>query len=231
MPPSPNAPRFLLGKNDSVPTVPQLAGHPPVAVDLAARADRLGRVLDQREAVPGGQRDEHLHGRHLAEEVHGDDARVRGVIAASIAAGAMLNVAGSMSTNTGVPPALWMAPAVAKKVKGVVMTSSPRLQIQRLEREQQRVRAAGAGNGVLRSRERGDGGLELPDFGAHDEGLALDHGHHGREHLVFDAAILSDEVEQRYVHWYRPCGKRPRVGRSGRATGGVESWNHGSRVT
>ena len=30
-----------------------------------------------------------------------------------------------MSTKTGVPPALWMAPAVAKKVKAVVMTSSP----------------------------------------------------------------------------------------------------------
>jgi hypothetical protein len=30
-----------------------------------------------------------------------------------------------MSTNTGVPPALWMAPAVAKKVNAVVITSSP----------------------------------------------------------------------------------------------------------
>src|SRR5207302_1468792 len=52
-------------------------------------------------------------------------ARVRGVIAASAAAGSMLNVAGSMSTKTGVPPALWMAPAVAKNVNGVVTTSSP----------------------------------------------------------------------------------------------------------
>ena len=54
-------------------------------------------------------------------------ARVRGVMAASMAAGEMLNVAGSMSTKTGVPPALWIAPAVAKKVNGGVMTSSPGL--------------------------------------------------------------------------------------------------------
>src|SRR6267143_6952676 len=54
-------------------------------------------------------------------------ARVRGVIAASTAAGSILNVPGSMSTNTGVPPALWIVPAVAKNVKGVVMTSSPGL--------------------------------------------------------------------------------------------------------
>ena len=52
-------------------------------------------------------------------------ARVRGVMAASMAAGEMLNVTGSMSTKTGVPPALWMVPAVAKKVKAGVMTSSP----------------------------------------------------------------------------------------------------------
>ncbi len=31
-----------------------------------------------------------------------------------------------MSANTGVAPALWIVPAVAKKVKGVVITSSPR---------------------------------------------------------------------------------------------------------
>src|SRR6266581_4203946 len=54
-------------------------------------------------------------------------ARVRGVMAASTAAGSILNVSGSMSTNTGVPPALWIVPAVAKNVNGVVMTSSPGL--------------------------------------------------------------------------------------------------------
>src|SRR5260370_1280376 len=37
----------------------------------------------------------------------------------------MLKLSGSMSTKTGVPPVLWMVPAVAKNVNGVVMTSSP----------------------------------------------------------------------------------------------------------
>ena len=53
-------------------------------------------------------------------------AFVFGVIAAAIAAGEMLKVFGSMSTNTGVAPTLWIVPAVAKKVNGVVITSSPR---------------------------------------------------------------------------------------------------------
>ena len=52
-------------------------------------------------------------------------ARVRSVIASSISAGSRLNVASSMSTNTGVAPTLLMDSAVAKKVNGVVMTSSP----------------------------------------------------------------------------------------------------------
>src|SRR5213596_2116308 len=52
-------------------------------------------------------------------------ARVRGVMAASTAAGSRLKVPGSMSTNTGVPPALWIVPAVAKKVNAGAMTSSP----------------------------------------------------------------------------------------------------------
>src|SRR5256885_7714216 len=55
----------------------------------------------------------------------GMTARVRGVMAASTAAGSMLKVPGSMSTKTGVPPALWMVPAVAKNVNGVVITSAP----------------------------------------------------------------------------------------------------------
>src|SRR5437763_9269959 len=54
-------------------------------------------------------------------------ARVRDVIFASISSGAMLQVTGSMSTNTGVAPSRTMTSAVAMKVNGVVMTSSPGL--------------------------------------------------------------------------------------------------------
>ncbi len=52
-------------------------------------------------------------------------ARVRGVIAASISAGSILYVRGSMSTKTGVAPTMPMASVVATNVNGVVMTSSP----------------------------------------------------------------------------------------------------------
>ena len=46
-------------------------------------------------------------------------------MAGSISAGSMLNVTGSMSTNTGVAPTLLIDSGVAKNVNGVVMTSSP----------------------------------------------------------------------------------------------------------
>jgi len=47
------------------------------------------------------------------------------VIAASIFAALMLYVSGSMSTKTGFAPRRAIEPAVEKKVKGVVITSSP----------------------------------------------------------------------------------------------------------
>src|SRR5207249_9201445 len=52
-------------------------------------------------------------------------ALVFGVMAASILAGSMHLVFGSQSTNTAVAPAIQIASAVAKKVLGWVMTSSP----------------------------------------------------------------------------------------------------------
>ena len=52
-------------------------------------------------------------------------ALVRGVIAAATAPASMLNVAGSMSTNTGARPPGRSQPAVAKNENGVVTTSSP----------------------------------------------------------------------------------------------------------
>jgi hypothetical protein len=48
------------------------------------------------------------------------------VTAALACIGSMLNVFGSMSTKTGVAPTLWIVPAVAKNVNGVVITSCPR---------------------------------------------------------------------------------------------------------
>ena len=52
-------------------------------------------------------------------------ARVRGVMAASICVASIRPVSASTSTHTGVPPSSTITSAVAAKVKGVVMTSSP----------------------------------------------------------------------------------------------------------
>ena len=152
-------------------------------------------------------------------------ARVRGVMAASTAPGAMLNVAGSMSTNTGVPPALWMAPAVAKKVNGVVITSSPGWRSSALSGSSRASVPLAQPMACLVWESRGHGGLELRHLGAHDEALALDHRHDGREHLVLDAAVLRDQIQQGNVHRCSPWKKRPRIGRSGRATGAVKCAN------
>ena len=64
---------------------------------------------------------------HWPNKWTGMIALVRLVMAASILAASMLNVTGSMSTNTGRAPSRAMQPAVAKNVYGVVTTSSPSL--------------------------------------------------------------------------------------------------------
>ena len=127
-------------------------------------------------------------------------ARVRGVIAASMASGCTLNVAASMSTKTGVPPALWIAPAVAKNVNGGRDDLVARLEVQGPERQQQGVGAARAGDGMPDVRKRRDRLLQRRDLGAHDEGLALDDGAQGRLDLIANRVVLGDQVEQGDVH-------------------------------
>ena len=52
-------------------------------------------------------------------------ARVRGVMRASTKEASRLQVPGSTSTNTGLPPSSTIISPVAANVKGLVMTSSP----------------------------------------------------------------------------------------------------------
>ena len=62
---------------------------------------------------------------HWPYRLTGMMARVRGVIAASTNDASISAVSGSMSTKTGFAPASTMTSAVAAKLKGVVITSSP----------------------------------------------------------------------------------------------------------
>jgi predicted anti-sigma-YlaC factor YlaD len=63
---------------------------------------------------------------HWPNRLTGMIARVTAVMAASILVASILKVRGSISTKTGFAPTSAMTSAVAMKLNGVVMTSSPR---------------------------------------------------------------------------------------------------------
>ena len=68
-------------------------------------------------------------------------------MAASIFEGSMHLVRGSQSTNTAVAPAIQMASAVAKKVLGLVMHSSPGPTPRAIKRQPNRVGAVADADG------------------------------------------------------------------------------------
>ncbi len=72
--------------------------------------------------------------------------------------------------------------------------------VERAQRQQDRVGAVGTANGVLRSRQRRDGLLELFDGLAEDEKLIVDHAHERGHDLVLDRRVLRAEVEKRNRH-------------------------------
>ena len=74
----------------------------------------------------------------------------------STAAGERLKVSGSMSQNTGRAPARAIVPAVAKNVYGLVMTSSPGADVERHERDEQRIGARGDADAELALEYCGD---------------------------------------------------------------------------
>ena len=116
-----------------------------------------------------------------------------------------------MSTKTGVPPALWMAPAVAKKVNAVVITSSPGFMSSARSGSSSASVPLAQPMACLVPDELGHLTLQLRDLRTHDEALALDDGHHGPKHLILDALVLSHQVKQRYVH-RNPCPSASAVG-------------------
>ena len=102
-----------------------------------------------------------------------------------------------MSTKTGLAPVRAMAPAVAKNVYGVVITSSPgpmssaiRL-ISRASLPEETVIGVGA------AAVRGQLGFAVGHGRAEDALLALQHGVDGRADFVADRGVLGLQVEQR----------------------------------
>ena len=89
--------------------------HRPRLPRLVARADRLRGVLDDGDARRAGDcRGADPCRRRDRTDAPAMIARVRGVSAARTPSGSRLNVAGSMSTSTGVAPSRATQPAVAK---------------------------------------------------------------------------------------------------------------------
>ena len=112
---------------------------------------------------------------HWPYRLTGMIARVRGVIAASISDASMLQVSGSMSTNTGTPPSSTIISAVAAKVNGVVIDLVAGLQAERHQRDQQRLGAARDGDAVLRAGVRGEPLSSSRDLRAHDVLAVVEH--------------------------------------------------------
>ena len=79
-----------------------------------------------------------------------------------------------MSMKMGRAPTRQMAPAVAKKVNGVVMTSSPPTDAQPHERREQRIGPAGHADRVTAPAQPGDRGFKLAHRRAAHELLTVE---------------------------------------------------------
>ena len=123
-------------------------------------------------------------------------ALVRGVIAASIFEASMLQVSGSMSTHTGTPPSSTMVSAVAAKVNGVVMTSSPGFRSSAIIAISSASVPLDDGDAVLRAGVGGERRLELLDLGAHDVLAVVQHLLHAHGDLVAQRGVLGLQVDE-----------------------------------
>ena len=124
-------------------------------------------------------------------------AFVFGVRADATAPASILNVAGSMSTNTGRAPSLAIEPAVAKNENGVVTTSSPGPTSSAIKRSKQRIGARRNANGVRNSKKRFELALQAFNLGTEDEVLRIADARDRLEHTVAQRRELRLQVEQR----------------------------------
>ena len=104
-PPSPNAPRFLDGKNENVAAVPSAPGRPPSPPEPAACA------ASSSTGTPSASIS--ATGATLPNRCTAITAFVRGVSAARTLSAVTQNVCGSTSQNTGRAPVSGIASADA----------------------------------------------------------------------------------------------------------------------
>ena len=92
---------------------------------VPCRAGRLRGVLDDRQPVASGDRQQGIHVGDVAGQVHGHDRPGARPMAARTDSGSMQKVSGSTSTKTGIELNSRTALAVALKEIAGTMTSSP----------------------------------------------------------------------------------------------------------
>ena len=108
--------------------------------------------------------------------------------------------AGSMSTNTGVAPRRAIAPAVAKNVYGVVMTSSPGPMSSAIRHASSASLPDDTPIAVRAAAVPRDRLLALLHLRAEDEVLRLHHLGDRRVDLGLDGRVLRLKIEQRNIH-------------------------------
>ena len=99
-----------------------------------------------------------------------------------------------------------MLPAVATKVNGGVMTSSPESMPSAIRASKYRVRSRGAGNGEAAADEGRNFRLQLLHFRTHDELLAFQDLVHGEPDIFLHSGVFSPEIEKGEEHFGGVCG-------------------------
>ena len=127
-------------------------------------------------------------------------ARVRGVMAASIASGSISMVSSLISTNTGRAPVSEMASAVAMNVCATVMTSSPVADAECPKRQIERIGAVADAHCGIRLAIRRELCFEQPKFVAADERALGDGPLDGVIDVGLDRQILCVQVQERNFH-------------------------------
>ena len=108
----------------------------------------------------------------------------------------MLQVSGSTSTKTGVAPSSTIISAVATKVKGVVITSSPGFDAERHQAISSASVPRGDGDAVVGAGIGGEPLLQLGDLRAHDVLAVVEHRLDARVDGSRERRILRLQVDE-----------------------------------
>ena len=112
--------------------------------------------------------------------------------------GSILNVTGSISTNTGRAPNRHTASAVAKNVYDGKITSSPGPILQSHQCQQQRIAAGSAGDGMLGAGVGRDASFQLLAIWAENEPPGIANAIDGRADRVAQRLILPAHIQKRH---------------------------------